>query len=140
MDEFHVETFLDIRSAPDLYVQMFGRRDILSALGDPKMCWDDCDVWWVCYERRSRVVRGFAGVKVRGRIGYLRHSYVMPECRGRGIYRYLLYLREHYLSGHGVTEIRCVATPMSAPLLERSGYCVRKEYRRFKGYAKGVFC
>ncbi len=58
-------------------------------------------------------IAAFGGAKVRGNVAALRHAYVYPAHRGRGVFAAMLERGLDLLDAHGVTRITTCCTPAS---------------------------
>lgn len=94
------------------------RRKIVSELGFP--VWDEDDkAWYVAIS--SEEVIGFACSTKRADATVFHSDYVLPGWRGVGVYKRLIADR---LSDVQQWPVRAVATPASAPILEKYGFAV----------------
>lgn len=94
-------------------------RDVRRELGVPIS--SDENYRWVIAMKSGSVV-GFAAVELLGDIAQLRHAYVVPECRGLGIYGDMITSREKIARRSGCRTLKAVASPNSVDALERRGY------------------
>lgn len=100
---------------------------------------DDSYVWFVVKDGEktiaissidfSRIEKGTASFGL---------TYVNPEYRRQGIYRYLFSLKENACKERGAKSIRGLANPLSAILFEKNGFCVTSERGKWKHYEKEV--
>ncbi len=99
------------------------RRAIIKELGEP--LWDDDGMRWFIALAPSGAVLGFAVLMPRGKVLELTNSYVLPEWRGRGIYRQLLTARLEAVPVG--TALRALTTSKSVNALLRRGFVVRRQ-------------
>lgn len=101
-------------SSPQFYTIMgrfLARREIVKELGAP--LWDDDGkLWWVAFVNGK--VGGFAAV--RG--PFLCSAFVLPEYRGKGVYRALVDVRLRETTG----SLRAVATDAATHALSQAGF------------------
>lgn len=114
----------------NLHCRMFGKRTIISELGNVKMCDDDCDVWCVAVD--GETLLGFSGYTLKRGVLMLKRAYVFPEHRNKGVYRSMLNAR--LAIPHNVA--RCTATSNSRHELEKQGFVVTKAYKNYWQYEK----
>ena len=88
----------------------FADNRIRRELGAP-MASDENHHWLVV--TKGRELTAFGGAKVRGNTAALRHAYVYPAHRGRGVFAAMLARGLDLLDEHGVTRISTCCTPMS---------------------------
>jgi GNAT superfamily N-acetyltransferase len=75
----------------------------------------------------SRIV-GAVGSFIAGDTAYLRGDFVVPEFRGRGLYRKLITYREQVLSSLGVKLLTVLADQeTSSPIYQKLGYAKTAE-------------
>jgi GNAT superfamily N-acetyltransferase len=79
---------------------------------------EDSYVWFIAYI--DDVVAGFAALDVKGT--ELRHAYIVPEHRGKGIYTQLLDARLKKARELGLHTLKCVAAPDSVAILQKAGF------------------
>ncbi|MCH1868078.1 GNAT family N-acetyltransferase [Nocardioides sp. CFH 31398] len=118
-----VTTEDDVRATAAMQDQVFGRppsdRTAQAALS--RLALDDGAELWVAEADRTIVGTGrlepVPGTDVAGVWG----GAVRPEWRGRGIYRALTAVRARSALDQGLRLLHSDSTPMSRPILERSG-------------------
>lgn len=109
---------------------MFGKREIISELGNVKFCDDDCQVW--CIASDGDDFMGFSGYCLNKGVLSLKRSYVFPKYRHKGIYREMLKAR--LKTPH--TVAKCTATKNSRHELEQQGFTVTKTFKNYWQYEK----
>lgn len=67
-------------------------------------------------------VAGFAAVELYGDTAQLRHVYVVPEYRGRGVCSELVEAHEEIARKAGFASIEAVVAPTLRALLDKRGY------------------
>lgn len=97
----------------------FGDTRIRRELGSP-MASDESHFWLVA--SMGREVAAFGGAKLRGTTAALRHAYVYPQHRGRGLFTALLERGLDLLDREGVTRITTCCTPASRDIHLKAGF------------------
>jgi GNAT superfamily N-acetyltransferase len=99
------------------------RRAIAKELGGP--LWDEDAMRWFIAVGRDQRVYGFGVLREVARVIWFDNTYVLPEWRGRGVYRALLSARLAVCPPGSV--VRAVATSKSIAALQRRGFTVRRQ-------------
>lgn len=113
-----------------LHCKIFGKRSIISELGNVKLCDDDCQVW--CIATEGSTLLGFSGYNLNKGVLSLKRAYVFPRHRGQGVYHAMLKARLD--TPH--TIAKCTATSSSRHELEKQGFVVVKKYKNYWKYEK----
>lgn len=96
----------------------FASRKIEKEMGSP-IHHDNGMNWVIAIENDKTVGISATEIKKNG-IAYLKHAYVLPEYRKRGIYNEMVKRRLHLLVDARI--IKAVCTDMSLPLLKEFGF------------------
>ena len=96
----------------------FASRQVEKELGAP-IHHDDGMIWIVAIQDGQSVAVSAVQIKKNG-IGYLKHSYTLPEFRRQGIFSDILKIRLDLLKD--TKAIRSTSTNMSLPIMLKSGF------------------
>jgi len=118
-DERRIEDYLVVESAV-WSCEPYKTRELLrSTLGDPRQR----DLAFVAYSYGKPAGCGRVTASPNSQFSGLWGGSVLPESRGRGVYRALLSARiEHVRQFHSICYLRVDAMPMSRPILEKYGF------------------
>lgn len=85
--------------------------------------------WWVAMDRKDRVV-GVVGLTHLGNALRFKSDAVLPEYRGRGIYRTLTVMRFNWAMDTDVQRFTAFASPMSRPMFLKLGFKPEGEVKK----------
>lgn len=70
------------------YKKMFGIKSICKEMRSEKLYREDCDEWCIIVEEGELL--SFLGLQLKNDVLWIKHIYVYPENRGRGLYKDML--------------------------------------------------
>lgn len=99
--------------------KFFALRSVEKEMGSP-IHHDDGMIWVICIDKNDCV--GIGGLLPKNNYAELKHAYVIPQARGRGIYHKILEIRLDIIRDMDYNLIRTRCTDMSKRTLERFGF------------------
>lgn len=82
---------------------------------------DEETEWWLAIGEDDRTI-GFAAARRRKDVCELRHAYVIPEARGKGVYRRLCEARLEACRNSNSRVARCTVNEKSLPIYLELGF------------------
>lgn len=110
-------------------------RAVAGDLGGP-IYNDDGRVWFVA--SLNGCLAGIAAVDVKRSAGVLKHAYVYPQYRKRGVYSQLLQTRMEYIKDLGLAKIKTRAAPTTAHRFVAMGFVEVGRRGKYVDYEKEI--
>lgn len=92
------------------------RRELGAAISS-----DESTTWWLAVDDDGRTL-GFVAARRRGKVWEFRHDYVVPEARGKDVYRTLFRARLEACSQSGPAIAKATVNARSLPMYQEHGF------------------